>query len=54
MPLTEKGKHLQLGFQELGEWNGSATSGTFTLSNDVNATKTIDIDGRCRLLALLV
>jgi len=37
----------------IGEWDGSATSGTFTLSNDVNTTETIGITGRLEIIGII-
>ena len=37
----------------IGEWDGSATSGTFTLSNGVNTTETIGITGRLEIIGII-
>ena len=36
--------NVNIGRSLIGEWNGTATSGTYILSNDVNTTSTINVD----------
>eukprot|EP00942_MAST-04A_sp_MAST-4A-sp1_P010986 g10986.t1 len=67
MPLTEKGKHLQLGFQErrldddssrgrelISEWDGTATKGSFNLVRKVTKTSdTIDVMGTLEIIGIV-
>ena len=66
MPLTEKGKHLQLGFQErrldersrgselISKWDGKATKGSFNLVTKVTKTSgTIIVSGRLEIIGIL-
>lgn len=37
----------------IGEWDGSATSGTFTLSNDVKPSQEIQVSGRLEIIGII-
>ena len=66
MPLAEKGKHLQLGFQKrlfdersrgselISEWNGTATKGSYNLVRKVTETSsTIEVSGTLEIIGIV-
>ena len=66
MPLAEKGKHLQLGFQErrldessrgrelISEWDGTATKGSFNLVRKVtNTSDAIKVSGTLEIIGIV-